>query len=55
MSPTANNSIDLVEAFAAAIAQHNLDGLLNIPAVTLEDSIDEVMDTIEKDLERLAR
>ena len=46
-SPNAINSIDLMEAFAFAMAHHGLDERLNLPAFTLNDKIDDVMVDIE--------
>lgn len=52
MSPTATNSIDLLEAFAAAIAENNLEDQVDIPAFTLDHTVDEVMDEIGRQLSR---
>ena len=54
-SPTAINSLDLVEAFAATIVALKLEGLVAIPAVTLDYSIDDVMDLVKKQLARVSQ
>lgn len=50
LSPCATNSIDLLEAFAGAIAENNLDDQLDIPAFTLDRGIDDVIDEIKRQL-----
>jgi hypothetical protein len=52
MSPKARNSLDLVEAFAATIANLQLDDLIEIPPVTMTGGIDELMDAIKLQLEQ---
>lgn len=51
-SPTAINSIDLMDAFAAALAQEGIDpdADLALPAFTLDHTIDEVMSQLEEQL-----
>ena len=50
MSDTATNSIDIMEAFAYALAIQGWDELLGMPAMTLDHSIDEVILEIERQL-----
>jgi hypothetical protein len=49
-SPTAINSIDLMEAFASALAQNGLEETLEVPIFTLDNNIDELMEKIEIEL-----
>jgi hypothetical protein len=49
-SPKAINSIDLMEAFAFAMAHHGLEERINLPAFTLDDNIDEVIAEVEQQL-----
>jgi hypothetical protein len=48
-SPSARNSIDLLEAFAGAIAEFGLEDRLKLPMFTLDSAVDEVMAAIEAD------
>lgn len=50
MSPIATNSIDLLEAFAGAIADNELDDQIDMPAFTLDHGVDEVMENIKSQL-----
>jgi len=50
MSPVATNSIDLLEAVAAAIAENDLEDRVDIPAFTLDHTVDELMAEIERQL-----
>lgn len=50
MSPVATNSIDLLEAVAAAIAECDLGDRVDIPAFTLDHTVDELMTEIERQL-----
>lgn len=52
-SPSATNSIDLVEAFAAAIAKYELDGLIDIPASTMEVGIDKLIADIREQIRHI--
>lgn len=37
LSPTATNSIDIVEAIAVALAKYDLEDAIEVPALTLDD------------------
>lgn len=50
LSPTAINSIDVFESFASAFAEHGVDDILNLPIFTLNDSIDNIISEIAKQL-----
>lgn len=52
-SPTAINSIDMMESFAFAMAENGLEDELQIPAFTLDHSIDEVMEEMERQLKSI--
>ena len=54
-SPTARNSLDLVEAFATTIARLQLDDLIEIPPVTMAGGIDEVIGAIDEQLQLMAK
>lgn len=47
MSPNATNSIDVLEGFAGALAELQWDELVDLPAFTLENTIDSVIQEIE--------
>lgn len=49
-SPTATNSIDLMEAVAGAMAELDLDDRLELPALTLDDTVADLVCEIEKQL-----
>lgn len=49
-SPEATNSIDLLDAFAGAIADQGLDEELDLPAFTLDHSVNDVISALEKQL-----
>jgi hypothetical protein len=42
-SPVATNSIDLMEAVAGAMAELEIDDRLELPALTLDHTIDELV------------
>lgn len=47
LSPNATNSIDLLEGFAGALADLEWDDFINLPAFTLDNTVDSVIDEIE--------
>ncbi|NER23619.1 MAG: hypothetical protein F6J96_23540 [Symploca sp. SIO1C2] len=49
-SKTAMNSIDIMEAFAYALARHGWEDRLNMPIFTLDSTIDQVIEEIENQL-----
>lgn len=49
-SETAMNSIDIMEAFAYALAKHELENSVNLPVFTLDYTIDQVIEEIETQL-----
>lgn len=49
-SPVASNSIDLMEAVAGALAELELDDRVELPAITLQHTIDELVDEVRKQL-----
>jgi len=49
-SPVATNSIDLMEAVAGAMAELELDDRLELPAMTLDNTVDELMSEVEMQL-----
>lgn len=53
LSPSAINSIDTLEAFIGAMADHGVDGDLGLPAITNDDQIDEVIALINQEIEKL--
>lgn len=52
MSPVASNSVDLVEAVAGAMAELDLDELIELPAITLDHTVDELMAEVDQQLSR---
>lgn len=52
MSPVASNSVDLVEAVAGAMAELDIDELIELPAITLDHTVDELMAQVREQLER---
>ncbi|MEZ4241579.1 MAG: hypothetical protein R3F59_36620 [Myxococcota bacterium] len=54
LSPVASNSVDLVEAVAGALAELDLDEQVELPAITLDHTVDELMSQVRQQLE-LAR
>ncbi len=53
-SPTAINSIDLLDAFAGALAELSLDTDPDIPAFTLDHRVDEVIAALEQSIQPAA-
>jgi len=49
-SPVASNSIDLMEAVAGAMAELGVDEQLELPTMTLENTIDDVISELERQL-----
>ena len=49
-SDVATNSIDIMEAFAYALAAQGWDEYIDMPAMTLDHSIDQVIAEIEQQL-----
>jgi hypothetical protein len=49
-SPVAANSIDLMEAVAGAMAELELDDRLELPTITLQHTIDELMTEVQRQL-----
>ena len=49
-SPVASNSIDLMEAVAGAMAELELDDRLELPTMTLQNTIDELMTEVQRQL-----
>lgn len=46
-SPTAINSIDLLDAFAGALADQGLDDGVELPVMTLDHSAGDVLDALK--------
>ena len=53
-SPVATNSIDLMEAVAGAMAELEIDDRLELPALTLDHTIDELVAEVENQLAQAA-
>lgn len=51
-SPVASNSIDLVEAVAGAMAELEIDEQVDLPAITLDHSVDELVAEVERQLRK---
>jgi hypothetical protein len=51
-SPVATNSIDLMEAVAGAMAELEIDDKLELPTMTLDNTIDELMTEVADQLAR---
>ena len=51
MSPTAINSIDIMEAFAGAITDLGYEDELDLPAFTLDATLSDVLKEISSQLE----
>lgn len=49
-SPVARNSIDLMEAVAGAMAEMDIDDDLELPSMTLDNTVAELVVEIEKQL-----
>ena len=49
-SPVASNSIDLMEAVAGAMAELDIDGRVELPTLTLDNTIDELVREVEGQL-----
>jgi hypothetical protein len=52
MSPVASNSVDLVEAVAGAMAELDIDELIDLPAITLDHTVDTLIAKIRVQLEQ---
>jgi len=53
-SPVASNSIDLVEAVAGAMAELEIDDRVELPSISLENTIDELVVEVSRQLEQRA-
>lgn len=53
-SPVATNSIDLMEAVAGAMAELEIDDRLELPALTLDHTIDELVAEVAGQLAQAA-
>jgi hypothetical protein len=53
-SPVASNSIDLVEAVAGAMAELEIDDKIELPSISLENTIDELVVEVSRQLEQHA-
>jgi hypothetical protein len=53
-SPVASNSIDLVEAVAGAMAELEIDDKIELPSISLENTIDELVVEVTRQLEQRA-
>ena len=53
-SPVATNSIDLLDAFAGALADQGLEDELDLPVFTLDHSADDVITALRQQLARMA-
>jgi len=53
-SPVATNSIDLMEAVAGAMAELEIDDKLELPALTLDHTIDDLVAEVQGQLARAA-
>ena len=49
-SPVATNSIDLMEAVAGAMAELEIDDQLELPAMTLDNTVGQLMAEVESQL-----
>ncbi|QMU75746.1 hypothetical protein GXW83_08330 [Streptacidiphilus sp. PB12-B1b] len=49
-SPTAINSIDLLDAFAGALADVGVDDDVELPTMTLDHTADDVVNALQKQL-----
>lgn len=49
-SPVASNSIDLVEAVAGAMAELEIDDRIELPTMTLNNTIDDVIAEVNNQL-----
>ncbi|MEZ4364432.1 MAG: hypothetical protein R3B48_29925 [Kofleriaceae bacterium] len=49
-SPTASNSIDLMEAVAGAMAELEIDDRVELPAITLQHTVDQLIDEVRAQL-----
>src|SRR5690349_15247256 len=50
-SPVASNSIDLMEAVAGAMAELEIDDRIELPAVTLQHTVDQLIEEVRAQLE----
>lgn len=51
-SPVASNSIDLVEAVAGALAELEIDDRIELPTMTLDNTIDDVVAEVRLQLDQ---
>jgi hypothetical protein len=51
-SPVASNSIDLVEAVAGALAELEIDDQIELPTMTLDNTLDDVVAEVQSQLAR---
>ena len=51
-SPVASNSIDLMEAVAGAMAELEIDDRVELPSISLENTIDELVVEVSRQLEQ---
>jgi len=49
-SPVASNSIDLMEAVAGAMAELEIDDRIELPSITLQHTVDELIDEVRAQL-----
>lgn len=49
-SPVASNSIDLMEAVAGAMAELEIDDRIELPTITLQHTVDELIDEVRAQL-----
>jgi hypothetical protein len=49
-SPVASNSIDLVEAVAGALAELEIDDQIELPTMTLDNTLDDVVAEVQNQL-----
>ena len=52
-SPVASNSIDLVEAVAGAMAELGIDEQVDLPAITLDHSVDDLVREVDRQLQAI--
>jgi hypothetical protein len=53
-SPVATNSIDLMEAVAGALAELEIDDQLDLPAMTLDHTVDDLLAEVKAQLDQLS-
>ena len=49
-SPVASNSIDLMEAVAGAMAELEIDDRVELPTITLQHTVDDLIDEVRAQL-----